>query len=126
LPLGHPNRLPTVCGEAKGNWFDNALHVDPTALGCAGRFSYGTSGLISSKVSSDDAATKMIDVLNLNDEMLRYERGVLLSGIEFDIASGAINVFNKDQEIAHFVTVTSSGTLPSWGHVAARYLQDEI
>lgn len=126
LPVGHPDRRPTVCGEAKDDWFDDALHVDPVDPTCMARFSYGTSGLISTKVTPDDAATKMIQILNLNDETLRYERGILLSGIESDIAEGLVTAANKDQEIAQFLTLTEHGTLPSWGHVAVRYLQDEL
>jgi len=116
-----------ICGEAKENWFDESLHVDPTDVTCEARFAYGTSGLISPKSAPDEAAAAtMIDVLNLNDETLQYERGVLLSGIETDIAAGQITVGNKADELLQYRLPPQGGWLPSLAHVAARYIEDEI
>jgi hypothetical protein len=120
------DRKPVICGEAKGDWFDEAIHVDPTDPLCPDRFSYGLSGLVIPAASNDAAAEKMIDVLRLNEESLVYERGVLIAGIQADIDGGAITPITKDDEIAFFGTLDSEGQLPDLGHVAIRYLRVEL
>lgn len=126
LPIGHVDRKPVICGEAKGDWFEETNHVDPTHPGCPDRFSYGLSGLAVAAASNDAAAKKMIEVLRLNDDSLTYERSVLISGLQADIDSGAIMLANKVDEIAFFQTADEAGRLPDLGHVAIRYLMVEL
>ena len=126
LPARHPDRRPVICGEAKDNWFDATLHVDPTDVNCETRFAYGTSGLISPKSTPDAAAAKMIEILNLNEESLKYERSVLILGIEFDILAGKITSISKLDELDQYRKTPEGGYLPTFAHVAARYIEDEV
>ena len=126
FPVGHNDRKPVICGEAKDGWFDEAQHVNPTDPACPERFTYGLSGSVFASEPDDGAANRMIEVLRLNDESLVYERSVLLSGVEAAIAAGEIEGAAKGDEIAFFQATDGSGRLPDLGHVAVRYLQVEF
>ncbi len=126
LPIGHQDRKPVICGEAKSDWFDENEHVHPADQNCPERFSYGLSGAALAADSQDGAANRMIEVLRLNDDSLVYERGVLLTGLEEAIVSGEIDLTTKEGDIAFFQSVDDSDRLPDLGHVAVRYLQVEL
>jgi uncharacterized protein (TIGR02646 family) len=124
FPLGHPQRQSATCGKAKGDWFDNDRHIDPTEDNCNLRFSYGMNGEIFPSISEDIAAETMIKVLNLNETVLSYERKLILLEIENEITNGVINPENMEDEIASFKIPTENGFVSNLSHVAARYIQD--
>lgn len=125
-PIGSAKRRASTCGEAKGDWFDDALHVDPTDENCGSRFAYGTSGMVLPKANQDRAAEKMVSVLNLNENSLSYERSIIISAIEKDIIDGIITSSNKEAEISYFLNPTQNSVISTFAHVAARYIEDEI
>lgn len=125
-PVGHPLRRNATCGESKGDWFDNDCHIDPTEENCQARFSYGMSGEIFPSSTRDVAAKTMIEVLNLNEKSLSYERNVIVLGIESQINDGTINVENMQNEIELFRMANQNGFALSLSHVAARYIEDEF
>jgi hypothetical protein len=123
--MGDPKREPSTCGDAKGSWFHPTQYIMPSDHTCEARFSYGLSGSISVTHGDDVAASKMIKALSLNNEVLAYERAQILSGIESDIESGEINAINKNEEILSWRTPDVDHQLKSFGHIAARYLEDD-
>ncbi|MER9002399.1 MULTISPECIES: retron system putative HNH endonuclease [unclassified Mesorhizobium] len=117
--------LPKTCGEAKGSWFDEGSHIAPWDLECEQRFAYGVSGTVIPKFQNDAIAEVMISVLWLDNPALSGERASVLMDIERAIDSGELTANDVAQEIA-FWTTPELGARPTFGHVAARYLQDEF
>ena len=74
-PEGEPS---DTCGTAKGNWFDEAGHVEPEYPTCTHRFRFSLTGNILPNVNSDKAADQMIRILNLNHPELKREREEIL------------------------------------------------
>ena len=124
---GPPNRSgrPSTCGDAKGDQFDEAAHVEPWDPECEQRFGYGSSGIIQATQADDVGANAMIDILKLHDESLILERGVFLAALEADITSGTITAQNVSAEIQRLRTATG-GRRIGFSHVAARYLEGEF
>jgi uncharacterized protein (TIGR02646 family) len=121
--LPHPSAktLPRTCGDAKGDWFDDQFHIKPSEPGCEQRFTYGTTGEIFA-TPGDQAALNMILHLRLDDSTLKYERGQIIQEVEQAIAQGHTSAAD---EILLRRTPGPQGRLPSLGHVAARYLENE-
>jgi uncharacterized protein (TIGR02646 family) len=126
-PPGLPTavgRIPSTCGDHKGNWFDPTNYIMPSHVGCEQRFSYGANGQIMPASPTDAAAANMISVLNLNEPALQYQRQQIIIGIEQAIAAGDFTLATRDDEIAAWRR-PNDGKLKSFGHVAARYLESE-
>lgn len=117
---------PKTCGDAKGNWDPHGTpHVNPTDPQCAQRFSYDGNGAITPAVSGDVDAQTMITKLRLDDDSLNLERLVIISDLEDQIRDGVIDASNKSDHIAVWRSTDSEGRLIGYGHVAARYLEDQ-
>lgn len=116
-------KAPKTCGDAKGDWFDqeNIDHI-PSQPGCEHRFRYDARGWMH---PADALASSVITQLNLNDPSLREERRRIVKGIEDAITAGEITPADVAQEIASWRAPDAAGRAKSFGHVAARYLEDE-
>ena len=124
-PTGKAN-TPKICGDAKDKWDpQNNAHVDPTDSGCDRRFAYDGNGAITTSAADDADAETMIKILNLGDNSLDFERLVIINDLEEQIRDGAIDASNKGDHIAVWRSVDSEGRLIGYGHVAARYLEDQ-
>lgn len=103
--------LTDTCGRAKKDWFDTKNHVNPIEAGCAGRFKYLGNGKVRGR---DQAATTMVERLNLNNDRLRVMRRRVISAIEEDLAKehSAIELSEAWRRARNL------------SHVAERYLED--
>lgn len=118
---------PKTCGDAKGKWDpEGNAHVNPTDPQCAQRFSYDGNGAITPTESGDVDAQTMIDKLRLDDSSMESERLVIISDLEGQIRDGGIDASNKADHIKVWRSADTEGRLIGYGHVAARYLEDEI
>lgn len=124
---GPPTRggRPSTCGDAKGDQFDEAAHVEPWDPQCERRFVYGSSGEVRAFVNGDSGAETMVEILKLREQSLVLERRTLLAAFEADIASGAITAGNVAEEIRRLRAATA-GRRIGFSHVAARYLETEL
>jgi hypothetical protein len=124
-PTGKKN-APRICGEFKDKWDPVPVsHVDPTDPNCEQMFGYGGNGEIWPSALARNRAQTMIVRLNLDDESLKYERLVIVTEIEERIADGTIDAANQAAEVGRWRTVDANGELLSYGHVAARYLEEQ-
>lgn len=120
---GPPGRkgVPSTCGHAKGNSFNEAAHISPWDPTCEQRFTYGSSGVIVPTDPEDAGAVEMIKILRLEDESLAYERSVRIMAIETVIASGV----SAEAEYRRQKSATD-GKRIGFSHVAARYIEAEF
>ena len=126
LPSRKARSYPRCCGDAKGNWFDEDLHVSPSTPGCEQRFAYGSSGSVTAANENDLAVTEMIKRLALDDPSLRQQRSVLLQALEIDFLAAEPSDDALAAEISIWRSPTAGGQLLSFGHVAAVYLEAEM
>ena len=117
-------RQPKTCGDAKGNWVP-ANHVDRNDPDCERKFAYDGLGQIRPSALGGKSAAIMIDRLKLDHDSLDYLRGQVISELEQEIAKGAIDASNVAAEILSWRETDADGRLRNFGHVAARYLEDE-
>ena len=73
-----------TCGHVKKDWFDEDCHIDPGDYPCSRYFVFRSGGGI--KGDGSDAATCMIEKLNLNDNELVVERRTTFDEVEAEIA----------------------------------------
>lgn len=123
-PAGERN-IPETCGGAKGRWDPNN-HIEPTDPSCELKFTYDGNGVISPSAIGGIQAQTMIDKLNLGDDSLDFERWLVIAELEERIREGDIDGASVGREIALWRLVASDGTIKAYGHVAARYLEDEF
>ena len=102
--------LSEICGTAKGDRFDDALHVEPEYPGCTDRFHFLLNGDVAPTTDGDMAAETMIALLNLNHRELKKDRGDLLDRID-----------GESLDISDFVD-PASGPAQSYAHVACQHL----
>lgn len=88
-------------------------------------FGYGGNGEIWPAAIARNRAQTMIDRLNLDDESLQYERFVIVTEIEERIADGTIDAASQVAEVARWRAADAAGRLLSYGHVGARYLEEQ-
>jgi uncharacterized protein (TIGR02646 family) len=125
-PTGKAN-TPKTCGDAKGKWDPEGIaHVNPTDPQCAQRFSYDGNGAITPTTSRDVEAQTMIDKLRLDDSSLDLDRVVIIGDLERQIRDGVIDASNKADHIAVWRSFDTEGRFIGYGHVAARYLEDQV
>ncbi|MDQ7015932.1 MAG: retron system putative HNH endonuclease [Gammaproteobacteria bacterium] len=70
---------PRHCGNAKGDWFDEAVLVSPLESDCESRFSYLGNGCIKPSVSNDNFASETIHHLALDIPKLRALRAAVIT-----------------------------------------------
>lgn len=117
--------VPRICGDQKEDWTP-ANHVEPTDPDVQSKFAYDAAGGIAVTASGGAQAGTMIQRLNLDDPSLRYQRAVIVQAIAALIEDGEINADNVAGEIAMWRSLDADGRLKSFGHVAARFLEDEL
>jgi uncharacterized protein (TIGR02646 family) len=123
-PTGLRN-APRTCGDSKGSW-DPIQHIEPTDPLCQKKFIYDGNGEIWPATIGGNQAQIMINTLNLCEKSLCYERGLIVAEIEERIIDGTIDATNQATEIEIWQTVDANGMAISYGHVAARYLEDQV
>lgn len=117
MPQGGP-RL--TCGNQKYNWFDEDCHVEPAPeAACQRRFSFSSDGRVQGDGS--DAATGMIEVLNLNHGELVAERSLLIEELDGDLNAGV----PLHELIMSFDGVSPNGARVSFANVAVQYLKKQ-
>jgi uncharacterized protein (TIGR02646 family) len=117
-------RQPRTCGAAKDNWVP-ANYVDPSDPDCEHKFAYDGLGQIIPSALGGMPATVMIDRLKLDDASLEYQRRQIIAELEKQVGCGTINAMTVAEEIRSWREPDASGHLREFGHVAARYLEDE-
>jgi uncharacterized protein (TIGR02646 family) len=120
------NGAPKTCGDAK----ENRIPTDPANLipshpDCEKRFRYD-GGAVNPANSSDQHVIDAIAALNLNETSLCQDRGKILAGLEADILAGEITAENVTDEISSWRARDVDGRCKNFGHVAARYLEEEL
>ena len=111
---------PLHCGHAKGQNFDEAMHLSPHDPACERRFGYLLNGTISPK---DEGASYMTALLKLDIEFLRNRRGEALARV-FDaefIGSATVDELNTLARVNRLPD--EKGTHESFGHVVARFAE---
>lgn len=117
---------PKTCGDAKGNWIPtDRAELIPSHPDCEMRFRYDGNGAVRPTAPNDGHVIAAIKALNLKEETLRQERQKILAGLEADIRAGAITAGNVTGEIAYWRARDADGRCKNFGHVAARYLEEE-
>lgn len=115
---------PRICGDHKDSWTP-VNHIEPTDPTVEQKFAYDAAGGISPSVAGGAQAAVMIKKLNLDDPSLRYQRAIIIESLNTLIGTGEITADSRDEEIAMWRSVDRDGRLKSFGHVAARYLEEE-
>lgn len=114
---------PLHCGHGKGNDFDEANHISPTAAGCERRFLYTLEGAVLPADTGDAAAIYMSGLLKLDLAFLRNRRQEVLARV-FDADFLATVSDDELQRLAAaYREPDGQGKLPGFGHVIARYVE---
>lgn len=114
---------PLHCGHAKGNEFDEGLHISPLDSGCERRFAYSLMGSILPTDEGDAQAVFMSDLLQLDIEFLRNRRFEALTRV-FDEAFISSSTDEELRALAiAFRQRDAAGGLENFGHVVARYAE---
>lgn len=117
---------PKTCGDAKGYWDPtDPVNLIPSHPDCEKRFRYESNGAVNPVDPSDLHVFKAIKVLNLNDDSLQLVRKSILAGLEAAIRAGEITAQNAADEISSWRAKDGDGRCKNFGHVAARYLEEE-
>lgn len=112
---------PLHCGHAKGNAFDEGLHISPLDAACEGRFGYGLDGAIHAADARDTAAVYMRQLLRLDLAFLNNRRGEVLQRVfDPDFLATASDAELRRLAIAYRAP-NDVGALVDLGHVVARF-----
>ncbi|KVA58124.1 hypothetical protein WI61_12415 [Burkholderia cepacia] len=118
-------RLPTFCGDAKRDQFDEARHISPADPNCESRFIYTQTGQILPSDHGDSSASYMLGILALDVQHLRAAREEVLKA--FDSAFLATVTADELMQLRDaFRTRDADGKLKPYGHVAARYAEQRL
>lgn len=116
---------PKTCGDAKGHWVPtDPVNLIPSHPYCEKLFRYD-GGAVNPANSSDQHVIDAIAALNLNENSLQQERRKIIAGLEAEILAGKITAENVAAEIAFRRAKDGYGRCKNFGHVAARYLEEE-
>lgn len=119
-------RAPRTCGDAKGNWFNpDNQDLFPSHPDCEYRFKYSGAGQVLPRRGEDSLARAVIKEFNLNDDILRVERRRVIAGLEEAVTGGEITAETISTEIEYWRSRIDGRHIP-FGHVASRYLEDEL
>ena len=120
----HQKGQPSICGDAKHDWLPTG-YVDPLLPDCEYHFQFDGTGEIDGTPLGGMSAKTMIKKLKLNDKSLTYQRFQIVLELENQILASNINAANVAAEVAAWRTRDGLGRLKSFGHAAARYLDDQ-
>ena len=73
--------IPSHCGHAKDNWFDEAAVISPLDVDCEERFNYLADGVVVPTAGNDISAETMIERLALNIPYLKNRREATIAGM---------------------------------------------
>ena len=119
VPRGRTAIPNQTCGNEKGDWFDEACHVEPAPEeSCQGRFSFASDGRV--RGDGTPEAERMIEVLKLNHPELIAERSSLIEELDTEVSHGS----TASELRQSFDDVGPAGTRVSFANVAVRYLKD--
>lgn len=119
-------RTPVHCGHAKGNVFDDALHMAPADPNCEVRFLYTYEGKILVEGAADRQAEHMVWLLQLDISFLNNRREESLKKV-FDptfLASATDSELKKLRDA--FRAPQENGQATSFGHVVARFAEQRL
>jgi uncharacterized protein (TIGR02646 family) len=121
------------CGQAKE---DEQACISPLEPDCEQRFIYShLNGLIFPTHTEDTQAKEMIKLLNLNANMLKPLRENILSAVvskKFPVDYNDVDFFNEvsnaelEQLMRSYREKNEEGKLLSFGHVVARFIEQEL
>ena len=114
---------PLHCGHAKGNEFDEALHISPLDPSCERRFIYTLTGSVLPSDTADVQATYMSDLLRLDIDFLRNRRHEALSSAFDEEFIGSATDEELEVLAVAFRKRNADGHLENFGHVLARYAE---
>lgn len=117
---------PRHCGHAKGNGFDEDLHITPVDPECEQAVLYTLRGAIVPTAPEDRRAKYMIDLLALDSPILQHLRNEVLTrtlGPEF-LATATQEEMTRLRD--GFRRRDAAGNLPDFGHVIARYAEQSM
>jgi uncharacterized protein (TIGR02646 family) len=118
---------PQICGDAKENWVPtDPVNLIPSHPDCEKRFRYDLGGAVNPAAPDDQHVISAVAKLNLNETSLQLERSDILTGLEADILAGEITAENVTDEISSWRARDVDGRCKNFGHVAARYLEEEL
>ncbi|MEO3416394.1 retron system putative HNH endonuclease [Roseovarius sp. CAU 1744] len=107
-----------VCGNKKGNWFDERCHVSPfPEASCVSLFFYPSTGEVTAEAEN---AKKMIEVLNLNDSELVRERKDLIRGLDEELALVPVDIL-----LDNWKRTDQTSSRKSFSNVAIGYLESQ-
>lgn len=116
-PEGLSRGAQPTCGNKKGNWLDEACHVEPAPeKDCQRRFAFASSGRI--KGDGSPEADRMIEALNLNHKELVTDRSALIEDLDGELKDGV----SPHELIKAFENVSQTGARASFANVALQYL----
>ncbi len=119
-------KLPLHCGHAKGERFDEGLTISPLDQACEARFSYTLNGKIFPENPDDIQARYMIELLQLENAVLRNRREDVLRRV-FDSAFLQTATVNELRTLALvYCESDANGQLQGFGHVVARFAEKLI
>lgn len=120
---GTVSRQVLHCGHAKGQRFDEALHISPLSAECEQQFAYTLDGNTIPTSTADNSAPYMIGVLNLNAAFLRNRRAEALAGT-FDNDFLLWATAEELQVLRDYCDVRDElGRFGDFSHVIGRYAE---
>lgn len=111
------------CGHAKGNDFDEALHISPLDPGCESRFTYTLTGSILPTDTADEQVIYMSNLLQMDIVFLRNRRLDALTTTFDDTFIESATDEELETLAKAFRQRDADGHLESFGHVLARYAE---
>jgi uncharacterized protein (TIGR02646 family) len=114
---------PLHCGHAKG---EKQACISPLEADCEQRFIYGWDGQIFPARKEDRQAIEMIELLNLNVAILEDQRKSMLSSIIDKDFLDEVSDAELEQLMRSYREKNEEGKLLSFGHVVARFIEQEL
>lgn len=109
---GNPSQ---VCGNAKGNRFDETNCIEPDYPACTHRFRFLLTGEVAAAMDGDVTTESMIDLLNLNHPELRKDREDILNLVDgglLDISDFVNSASGVVQSYAHIICARHGTVIP--------------
>lgn len=118
--------MPLHCGHAKGDNFDEALHLSPLDPACENYFAYTLQGEVIATDPLDERAGYMLGLLRLNIAFLRNRREeVIRRTFDADFL-GSVNAAELQVLREAFRIPDADGQVQGFGHVLARYSEQRL
>ena len=117
---------PLHCGHAKGNGFDEALHLSPLESAIEGRFQYTLDGQIQPTDPADAAAVHMRHLLKLDIALLNESRADAIERVfTLDVLT-TVTRAELEVLIGGYRRRDDQGRFEHLGHVLARFAEQRL